>query len=250
MTESTNWMPIRPNKSGTFVHRLHKGLHDELADMSLRAQHSTDPKERAAHRRRFELLTGAISQIAQGEKNRSIDRGNEKGGHALGFLTNSSDLSDCETTYVWDHPDEKPPYRIVWRQRESRTPGKPPLREFIAAGDREDERVYDIAGERLHRPKNISLTELVERTQVEARKAQETAHEVAESHETAAQNHRGTLPRQSPPRSLFDSPSAVNDAMSTGAARSQSPAPLTSSGAWRPNIDQPEAGQNQDQLGS
>lgn len=250
MSESRDWMPIRSNKAGSFVHRLHKGLHDELADMNLRAQHAPDPKERAAYRRRFELLTGAISQIAQGEKNRAIDRGNDKGGHALGFLTDSSDLSDCETTYVWDRPDEKPPYRIVWRQRESRTPGKPPLREFIAAGDREDERVYDVAGRRLDRPKDVSLTELVERSRIEARKAEAAAHDIAESHETAAQNHRGTLPRQSPARSLFDDPRAVSDAMADGASRAQTSIPNRGRHTWRPDVDQPDPTQNQDELGS
>lgn len=219
MTEpGSDWMPMRRNKSTThpFVHRLHKGLHDELAEMHKRAEHDPDPKVRAAERRRFHVLTGAISAIAEGKINRAIDRGNEKGGHALGFLSDSSDLSDCETTYVWDHDDEKPPYRIVWRQREAITPGKPPLREFIAAGDRQDERVYDTAGIRLHRPKNLSMAQIVERRRQDALQAQREAEDIARAHEAASENHRGILPQQAPARSLFDDPNAVTQAMTNG----------------------------------
>lgn len=72
------------------------------------------------------------------------------------------DLSDCNKVYIQTDPDNKPKYRLVWREHPAEEPGGPATREVIQLGARELGSVYHLAGQRLGRPAGVSLEELRE----------------------------------------------------------------------------------------
>lgn len=83
--------------------------------------------------------------------------------HPTKFLDYDSrfgDLSDCETTYVGADPNEKPPIRIVTRDKPAAQPGGPVIREVVAIGPRRDSAVYHVAASRLGRPPGVTLDQL------------------------------------------------------------------------------------------
>lgn len=80
--------------------------------------------------------------------------------HSLDYMPSYPDVSDCETSYVGIDRDEKPTHRLVWRELPPEQPGRLPVREVIALGERQYGAAYHLAGTRLGRPKGVTLQEL------------------------------------------------------------------------------------------
>lgn len=72
------------------------------------------------------------------------------------------DLSDCNKVYIQTDPEQKPKYRLVWRERAAEEAGGTPVREVIQLGERELGSVYQLAGQRLGRPSGVTLDDLME----------------------------------------------------------------------------------------
>ncbi|QWF85675.1 hypothetical protein [Amycolatopsis sp. CA-230715] len=78
----------------------------------------------------------------------------------LECLPSYPDLSDCHTTYISGDPHANATHRVVWRDVPPESPGGRGRREVIAVGERQNGRVYQIAGQRLGRPVGFTLAEL------------------------------------------------------------------------------------------
>lgn len=89
----------------------------------------------------------------------------------LDQMSTYPDLSDCNKVYIQTDPNDKPKYRLVWRELPAGEPGGRPVRQVIQLGTRELGSVYHLAGQRLGRPAGVSLEELLEpeRTDIAAK---------------------------------------------------------------------------------
>jgi hypothetical protein len=90
----------------------------------------------------------------------AVQSGTYQGTKHLSFMPSYADLSDCSEAYVGIDPNAKPSHRLIWRTLPPEEPGGLPILEPIVLGDRANGRAFHIAGQRLGRPRGVSLQEL------------------------------------------------------------------------------------------
>jgi len=61
-----------------------------------------------------------------------LSSGSTDGHHALGYEAGKGDLRDCVVGYVQSDPEQKPDYRLVFREIRAEKPGELPRRELLA----------------------------------------------------------------------------------------------------------------------